>query len=219
MALRLASVVAVLWSRLDPLFGRILLCQLYRMCPYAIPYFPEREADQSEEEWMVSCGYAVNSSGSISETKETFRERIYPLVQFYGALLQANIPEGRHPRDLEYAWHWLARLLNTHPPVAVMSSLCLDAFLSVTGHKMLAVYGRQFVKVVRFISRTYMAELAAVTPNTDQQSLMKFKSLLEDFEHKMKALSRGGRALKPADVARSLIPETMELVPDSFFRM
>ncbi|KAH9390288.1 Nuclear pore complex nucleoporin component [Tyrophagus putrescentiae] len=233
MALRLAPVVSVLWARVDPIFGRVFLAHLYRICPYALPYYPVQEEGQSAEEFMVRCGYQLNAqSGAISETDEAFQERVYSLVQLYAAVLQCNVTEANggggggggggnsahlaHPRDLQYAWHWLARVLN-EPPQPVMTALMLDAFLTVTAHKLLAAYGRQFEKMLRAIRRSTVPAMETVTPKGDQQTLMKFKSLLEGFERKV--ARRGGGNRHHQQIARSLLPEDMELVPDGFFRI
>lgn len=206
MAIKLAPVIAVLWSRV-PLFGKIFLAHLYRNCPYAIPYFPEQEKDQTEEEYMVTCGYQPNSQGAITESDENFQERVYATIHLYSAVIQCNLREG-HPRDLHYAWNWLSRVLN-EPPKPRLTALILDAFLSVSAHKLLQCYGRQFQKMIAFITRTYLQKIEAITETTERQTFMKFKSLLSNIERKM----RHGRL---QDAVRQLASE-LDLVPDSFF--
>ena len=101
----------------------------------------------------------------------------------------SSTPDGL-PADwgLQYAWKWLARLLN-HLPANRYTATALDAFIKVAGwrlHKvriasrwrgrtcMLAPrfesltlvvfvqeYGRQFLKLLKFIVTDYIAELSA----------------------------------------------------------
>lgn len=205
MSVKLAPVVVFIWARM-PLFGQIFLAQLFRNCPYAVPYYPTMEKGQSKLEYMVTCGYQLNSEGHITETEEMFQERMFAMLQLYSAIIQCNMMKG-HPRDLHYAWNWLARVLNDTPKPR-LTALMLDAFLSVSSHKLLRVYGRQFVKMLRYIKNVYLRKIIAVTIETEsKQTMMKFTTLVEQIERKINT-SR--------DAARELA-QTLDLVPDYFF--
>jgi len=203
MALKLAPVIVYLWAKV-PLFGKIFLGQLFRNCPYALPYYPVQQADQTEIEHMVTCGYQLNSDGQL-ESDEIYYERMFAMIQLYSAVIQCNMNKG-HPRDLHYAWNWLARVLNDTPKLRI-TALMLDAFLSVSAHKLLRVYGRQFQKIIAYIYKVYIKRIDSITEMAERQSLMKFKSLLVDVQQK---ISRGRDASR--ELARSL-----DLVPDHFF--
>ena len=203
MATKFAPVIAVLWSKV-PQFGKIFLAHLYANCPYAIPYFPIQDPCQTEVEYMVTCGYQLNSKGVIAETDENFQERMFTMIQLYSAVIQCNLTAG-HPRDLNYAWSWLGRVINDTPKPC-LTALMLNAFLSVSAHKLLRVYGRQFEKLFRFISGGYFKKIESITEQSQRQTLMKFKSQLSEIERKM----------HKQDPVRELARD-LNLVPDSFF--
>ncbi|KAI2799486.1 hypothetical protein RDWZM_007291 [Blomia tropicalis] len=205
MSLQLAPVIAILWWKI-PLFGKVFQAHLFRSCPYTIPYYPTISEGQTDSEFMVTCGYQLNSDGTISENEEFFHDRMYAMIQLYAAILQCNINQQHHPHDLHNAWVWLARVLTTQPKVKI-TALMLDSFLSITGHKLLRVYGRQFVKLIHFISKQYYSKMESITPTIERQSLMKFKTVLTNIEDKM---------IRPN--GWHLISQTLSIVPDSYFQ-
>jgi len=204
MAVKLAPVIAFLWAKV-PLFGKLFLAQLFRNCPYAVPYYPMKSSNQDETEYMVTCGYQLNSEGLISETEEIYLERMYAMIQLYAAIIQCNMSQG-HPRDLQYGWNWLGRVLNDTPKPRI-TAIMLDAFLSVSTHKLLRCYGEQFKKMFQLIANTYIPKINALTPKAERQTLMKFQTLMENIQRKL-ARSR--------DPSRDLAIE-LNLVPDHFF--
>lgn len=201
ICLMLAPVIVILWANY-PKFGEIFLAHLYLTCPYAIPYYPVRQKEQSDLEYMVTCGYQLDKEGKL-ETDEMFHVRMGPLIELYSAIVQCNLPE-QHPQDLDCAWRWLARMLN-EPPRPGITALVLDSFLSISSHKLYSVYGRQFTKLIKYIQFHYVRALEAITEKSERQTLIKFKSLLADTI----------KSLNSRDPKKSLTPAG--LVPNYFF--
>lgn len=117
--------------------------------------------------------------------------------------------ENNHPRDLQYAWKWLATILNEEPKEA-LTALLLDAFISNSMHKLYAMYGRQFEKLINFIREIFIDKIQSITAAENRQSLMKLQSMLDDLEKK---LARKNLPKKAS--IDSLRPSG--LVPDQFF--
>ena len=206
MALKLAPVIMFIWVRV-PQFGTIFLAQLFRNCPYAVPFYPSREDGQSEVEYMIICGYQLNSEGKITEKDELYLERMFIMIELYSAVIQCNITQC-HPRNLQYAWNWLARVLN-EKPVPKVTALMLDAFLSMSAHKLLRIYGKQFVKVIHHIKSVYLKKIESIT-TTDKQTMMKLITLIDDIYRIIMT------ATNSLDAA-SALTRKLDIIPDNFF--
>ena len=127
------------------------------------------------------------------------------MIKLYSAVIQCNIESG-HPHGLKYGWNWVARVLNQEPRPAITAAV-LDAFLSISGHKMYRYYGRQFAKLIEFIRRDYTKRIESVTSKeTKRQSLVKLEMSVDNIANKMR------RNVNHKDLA----PEG--LVPDYFFQ-
>lgn len=205
-AYKIAPVIVILWSNV-PMFSIYFQSHLFINCPYAIPYFPVKEENQNDVEYMIICGYQLDKNGSI-ETDESFQNRIYNLIGLYSAIIQCNMSE-RHPQDMHYAWRWLAMILNDKPRT-VISALILDSFLSMSTHKLYQIYGKQYLKLIQFIKNVYIERITAITDNNHRQTLMKLKSLISDME---KQLNRPN--ISKENIVKSLTPTG--LVPNYFF--
>ena len=197
----LGPVIVILWSNY-PKFGDVFLSHLYLTCPYAVPYYPVRQKDQSDIEYLVTCGYQLDKEGNL-ESDETFHNRMYPLIELYSAIIQCNLTEA-HPCDINVAWRWLALMLNQEPRPGI-TALTLDAFLSVASQKLYVVYAKQFTKLIKFINSKYLKSIESITELTERQTLMKFKSLMNSIVKK----------LNSRDPSNALAPSG--LVPNYFF--
>ncbi|UXI15010.1 hypothetical protein NH340_JMT00953 [Sarcoptes scabiei] len=207
ISLKLAPVIIILWAFI-PIFGDIFWAHLVVACPYVIPYFPDRNQFKNDAEFAVICGYQLNKKGQI-ESNESFHSRMFALIELYSAIIQCNMVENNHPRDLQYAWKWLATILNEEPKEA-LTALLLDAFISNSMHKLYAMYGRQFEKLINFIREIFIDKIQSITAAENRQSLMKLQSMLDDLEKK---LARKNLPKKAS--IDSLRPSG--LVPDQFF--
>lgn len=203
---KLAPIIVILWSNI-PMFGIYFQSHLFVNCPYAIPYFPEKEKNQKDVEHMIICGYQLDKNGSL-ESDESFQSRMYNLIGLYSAIIQCNMSE-RHPQDMHYAWRWLAMILNDKPR-SVISALILDSFISMSTHKLYQTYGLQYLKLIQYIKNVYIDRTMSTTDINQRQTLMKLKSLINDTEKK---LNRPNNSVE--SIVRNLTPNG--LVPNYFF--
>nr|XP_027202971.1 nucleoporin GLE1-like [Dermatophagoides pteronyssinus] len=210
ISLKLAPVIIILWANV-PMFGDIFLSHLYLHCPYVIPYFPTRTMNQNEIEYTVVCGYQLDKNGQL-EKEETFQSRMFSLMELYSSIIQCNMPMEEHPHNIQYGWKWLAMILNDQP-YDQLTALLLDAFLSMSGHKMLSIYGRQFLKLFHFIQTNFIRKIETITSKESRQTLMKFKSLLENMDEKLSQLNNNMGNVER--IAKELSPNG--LVPNYFF--
>lgn len=168
----------MLWAH-HPLFGDFFLSNMHIKCPFTVPFLPKKKSDQSELDYMSSLGYFIKSNDQ-PESDESYNDRMYQTVSLYSAVIQCNITEVAHPCDVDQAWRWLANIVNS-PPLPDTTALIMDAFLSYSAHKMYTVYRKQFVKLFRFISTSYLSKINSVTKVGDRGHLTKFESLLTDL--------------------------------------
>ncbi|KAH9423836.1 Nuclear pore complex nucleoporin component [Dermatophagoides pteronyssinus] len=210
ISLKLAPVIIILWANV-PMFGDIFLSHLYLHCPYVIPYFPTRTMNQNEIEYTIVCGYQLDKNGQL-EKEETFQSRMFSLMELYSSIIQCNMPVEEHPHNIQYGWKWLAMILNDQP-YDQLTALLLDAFLSMSSHKMLSIYGRQFLKLFHFIQTNFIRKIETITSKESRQTLMKFKSLLENMDEKLSQLNNNNMNVER--IAKELSPNG--LVPNYFF--
>lgn len=198
----MAPIIVLLWSRF-PTFGQIFLAQMQEKCPYLVPYYPERDSNESEDSYLIACGYCIGKDGT-QEPEETFLNRMRAIVKLYAAVIQSNIESG-HPHGLKFGWNWISRLLNLEPRPAVTAAV-LESFLSITCHQFYRFYGKQFIKIIDFIQNDYLKRIESVSQkDTKRQSLVKLQMFVDDLKKK---ISRGYNYKK-------LIPEGV--IPDYFF--
>lgn len=199
----MGPIISLLWQRF-PSFGQIFLAQLQEKCPYSVPFYPEKESDENETDYLIACGYTISKDGT-QETEESFLNRMRAMIRLYSAIIQCNL-ESAHPHGLKCGWSWVARVLNQEPRPAITAAI-LDAFLSISSHKMYRFYGRQFVKLIEFIQRDYTKRIESVTTkDTKRQSLVKLQMFSDNLCNKIR------RNASHKDLA----PEG--LVPDYFFK-
>lgn len=208
ISLKLAPVIVILWSNVS-MFGDIFLAHLYLHCPYVIPYFPTKTNDQNEIEYTIVCGYQLDKNGQL-ESEETFQSRMFSLMELYSSIIQCNMSMEEHPRNIQFGWRWLAMILNDQPKDQ-LTALLLDAFLSMSAHKMLITYGRQFLKLFHYIQTDFIQKIESITSKDARQTLMKLKSLLQDMNRKFTQKHLGFN-----EIAKDLTPNG-GLVPNYFF--
>ncbi|RWS13926.1 hypothetical protein B4U79_14100 [Dinothrombium tinctorium] len=184
-AFPMAAVIVLLWSRF-PVFGELLLACLQQKCPYIVPYYPKKEADDSEMNYLIACGYDYGVDGTSLESEESFLNRMRALVRLYGAIVQTNTT-GTHMHGIEKGWIFMARLLNLEPRPSITPAV-IHAFLSTTAHKLNYIYKSQFRKLLRFIITDYIPMIEECSAKElKKQSVVQLKNLMEDFSKQLSA--------------------------------
>ncbi|CAG2110535.1 unnamed protein product [Medioppia subpectinata] len=205
IALTMAPIVVLLWQRF-PTFGKIFMAQMHDKCPYLVPYYPKRDTEDNadnESKYMIACGYTIAKDGTL-EPEDAFLNRMRAMIKLYSAVIQSNVDDN-HPHGLMFAWIWIARTLNLKPRPAITAAV-LDSFLGICSHKLYRYYGKQFVKIIDFISNDYMKRIENVTTKeTKRQSLVKLEMTVADMKRK---LSRNANH-------RDMAPDG--IIPDFFF--
>ena len=152
-----AQVIVCLWVQFDD-FGKILLAFFYEMCPYTVPYYPTKDENDDELTYKISCGYCVKKDGCL-EAEDKFLNNMRALIKLYAAIIQTS--KSNNPLNLRFGWIWLASILNLDP-IGSISPAVLHSFLSITDSKLKKVYGKQFVKLIKFIKTDYLPKIEAL---------------------------------------------------------
>jgi hypothetical protein len=81
------------------------------------------------------------------------------LLGFYAAITQSDDLSAtvKNPYGPEYAWRWIASVLNMPPePIAVEM---LSVLLGITAYRLHEVYKGQFRKIIQYISNEYIPRI------------------------------------------------------------
>jgi nucleoporin GLE1 len=153
IAMTIVRVIQHYPEMVDVLMGHFL-----KKSPYVLPRYVVKENGMSDETYKRMLGFVMTSEGAW-ETEESYHERMAGVIALYAAVLQTASPSTHlpHPRGIEYAWTWLARLCNL-PPRRITPSILL-AFLQVAGHALYRSYSRQLMKIVRFILDVFLQKM------------------------------------------------------------
>lgn len=176
-AFNYASVIITLWNDF-PAFGDLLLGHFYRECPYLVPFYPPNVAGQTEEEFAKTQGYRT-TNGEL-EGQDTFLKRMVGFMRLYAATLVAA-PKQSHKgvsrQSMAIAWKWLASIMNLQPRVDVTAAM-IHTFLETVGYKMQTVFGKQFDKLIAFLSSEYMVKIKSIDT---EGPVRRLELLLQDF--------------------------------------
>lgn len=141
-----------------PEMVNVLMGHFLKKCPYVLPKYIARDASMSDEVYRRSQGFIMAIDGTW-ETEESYHERMAGVVALYAAILQTASPNTQlpHPRGIEHAWTWLARLCNL-PPRRVTPAILLP-FLQVAGPVLYRNYPRQLIKLTHFILNVFLPKV------------------------------------------------------------
>lgn len=112
-AFPIAAIAVALWNE-SPEFGELLLANFRVKCPFIVPAFFPRLTGQSDMEYYKSLGYKYSDDG-IVEDHLKFLKRITGLMRLYSSIIVTRQRQGvtqNHPHGLQFAWRWLAAMLN-----------------------------------------------------------------------------------------------------------
>ena len=158
-----AQVMVALMIRFDE-FSKILLAFFFEMCPYTVPFYPVRDANDNEVTYSVACGYSLKKDGTL-EDEESYLNKMRGLIKLYAAIIQIYAPNS--PLNLRDGWKWLASMLNLEP-VGSVSPAVLHSFLSITDLKLKSAYGKQFVKLIQYVKAVYLPKVTALNLRNSQ---------------------------------------------------
>lgn len=158
-----AQVMVALMIRFEE-FSKILIAFFFEMCPYVVPYYPVRDANDNEITYSVACGYSLKNDGSL-EDEESFLNKMRGLTKLYAAIIQIYAPNS--PLNLRDGWKWLASILNLEP-IGPVSPAVIHSFLSITDLKLKSTYGKQFVKLIHYVKFVYLPKVAALNLRNPQ---------------------------------------------------
>jgi nucleoporin GLE1 len=149
--------VAVSVGRAFPDFLKLLLAMLQNECPLCVPMIVQPGPKAGKDiKYYEALRFKV-TEGTV-ENVEEYVTRLQGFLRLYAAVLQVE----REPQSMEAAlgaaWAYTAWLLNALPASRFTAS-ALDAFLSVAGWRMSGRFGRQFVKMMEYVSTHFLKEL------------------------------------------------------------
>ncbi|KAJ0173534.1 hypothetical protein K1T71_010683 [Dendrolimus kikuchii] len=155
-AFPLASVTVALWSQF-PEFGKLLEAYFHRQCPYLVPMLLPQKEGQSNKEFYISRGYTYNDEGVV-EKQDKFLKRMSGIFRLRCAIWVAKSPKfinATNPCGLRYGWQWLSSFINLKPESDICATLIHDFFI-VCGSEFKKCYGKQFIKIIKLISKDYL---------------------------------------------------------------
>lgn len=112
-AFPIAAVAVALWNDF-PEFGNILLANFRVTCPFIIPAFFPQLTGQSDKDYYKSLGCKYNEDGTVEDHMH-FLKRITGVMRLYASIIITRKRQGvtqHHPHGLQFAWRWLAAILN-----------------------------------------------------------------------------------------------------------
>ncbi|XP_051174424.1 mRNA export factor GLE1 [Leptopilina boulardi] len=154
----IAAIAVALWNEW-PEFGDLLLANFRIKCPFIVPVFFPRLTGQTDMEYYKSLGYKYNENG-IVEDHIKFLKRITGLMRLYSSIIVTRQRQGimkNHPHGLQFAWRWLAAMLNNEPQTQFSDiyATLIVVVLEVTGHYLWTAYPKQFPKLLSLMITDY----------------------------------------------------------------
>lgn len=113
MAFPIAAITVALWNDHSD-FGFLLLSHFHNACPFIVPVFLPKMIDQSNTDYYKSMGYKYAEDGTV-EKHDKYLKRMSGLMRLYASITITPQRKGIHknnPHGLQYAWRWLAAVLN-----------------------------------------------------------------------------------------------------------
>ncbi|CAE8650501.1 unnamed protein product [Polarella glacialis] len=158
-------------------------------CPYLKPDF---SGSQVGRQGLASC----------QRGGEAFTDFAGRMVSYHRLWLAVVVTQG----DLGTVWHWFARTLNEPP--CPMTAPMVHAALDAVGADAQARYGTQFVKLVAYIEREYMADVDQLQKRTKGEeadrlraSQSRLRRWLDDFRNTGRAPAPEGRYVEAREEA------------------
>ncbi|KAG8905447.1 hypothetical protein FRB99_008944 [Tulasnella sp. 403] len=161
-AFPLAKLILILVDLGHPLLPEMFMARLVgRTGGWAVGAVVPRYEGQSDDDYRKSLGYPPATS---HETSTQFIDRLVGMMTLYAAILQTppTSPGGAsvsHPFQIPRLWTLLARLVSTPQLVADRAlPQVLYALIETGGDRLLEVYGRQVIKMMKTVGKRCMTE-------------------------------------------------------------
>lgn len=157
----IAACLVALWQKFPDL-GKLFLFNMYKECPYLVPYFIPQLEGQNMEDYVKSLGYRY--SEGVIEKQDMYLKRMKGIARLYSAVLISRPRRNEttpNPHNIENGWNWITNLLNLDPIPDICSTLILE-FLQTAGAMCFKVYGKQFIKLLKSLQDQYFIKLNQV---------------------------------------------------------
>lgn len=158
-AFEVASIVIELW-KIHPDFGMLLYARFKQKCPCLIPYNAAKTNEETNEEYYKSLCY--NYTNGDVEKQDKYVKRMTGIIRLFAAIIVTETKSGK-ALGIGQAWMLIAATVNLVPQFDV-TAVFLHEMLVITGYYLKKAYGRQFIKMLRYIDSNYMKKIDEVTP-------------------------------------------------------
>lgn len=172
-AFEVASIASELWQ-VHSDFGLILYATFKQKCPCLIPYNAPQTNEQTDEEYYKSLGY--NYTNGVVEKQDKYVKRMTGIIRLFAAIIVTETKSGK-ALGIEQAWILIAATVNLAPQLDV-TAVFLHEMLIITGHDLKEAYGRQLIKMLKYIDTYYMKKIDEVTPITCAGPVQRFKTFI-----------------------------------------
>lgn len=193
-----ALIIVKLWNEF-PDFGKLLLAYFQKFCPYLVPLYIPKTKDQDEKDFYQQCGY--HYVDGVLETQDKFLKRMTGIMRLYSAVLIMKDTKPEPTHGLNEAWRykykilfmlsfikvivfcrWLVSLISL-PPRPDITATMLHVFLENAGSTMERRFGKQFYKLIIFITQKYLPKVLKI----DQGGpVTRLEVMLQDYKKKRK---------------------------------
>lgn len=175
-AFEVASVVTELWQT-HPDFGLLLYARFKQKCPCLVPYNASKLDEETDEEYYKSLGY--NYTNGTVEKQDKYIKRMTGIIRLFAAIIVTETKSGK-ALGIAQAWMLIAATVNLTPQLDVTAVL-LHEMLAITGYYLKRAYGKQFIKMLRFIDTNYMKKIDEVTPIGCGGPVQRLKTFISNF--------------------------------------
>lgn len=158
-AFEVASIVNELW-KMHPDFGMLLYAKFKQKCPSLIPYNAAKTNEETDEEYYKSLCY--NYTNGVVEKQDKYVKRMTGIIRLFAAII---VTETKHGKALGIGQAWMLIAATVHlVPQLDVTAVFLHEMLVITGYDLKRAYGRQFMKMLRYIDSNYVKKIDEVTP-------------------------------------------------------
>ncbi|XP_022173587.1 nucleoporin GLE1-like [Myzus persicae] len=168
-----ASIVTELW-KIHPDFGILLYARFKQKCPCLIPYNAEKTNEETDEQYYKSLCY--NYTNGVVEKQDKYVKRMTGIIRLFAAIIVTESRSGK-ALGIGQAWMLIAATVNLVPQLDI-TAIFLHEILIITGYSLKQTYGRQFIKMLEYISTNYMKKIDAVTPIGCGGPVQRLKTLI-----------------------------------------
>lgn len=158
----IAAITVALWQQF-PDFGQMFLAQLFKECPFLVPYKPGQITGQSDFDFLRSWGYRVTEQAEKYEHYQSRTSNFTTLVAAIWVTFSRRGVQAPHPFGIDNGWKYLVNILGSQPDPMYLHFI--DKVLEIAGSTMHMTYGGQFVKLVIMVRDAY---LPSVERNVDE---------------------------------------------------